>query len=130
MPGAPRCGLPDLDVREVQRAWRLVPEHPRPIGMVFTEGYLSVAVPPYPIPYHALLPRREHCENLLVSVCVSASHVAFSSLRMEVQYQMMGQAAGTAAALALRSAGAPRVHEVDVPRLQSLLRDAGQVLSL
>ena len=119
-----------LDIREVQRAWRFVPEHPRPIGMVFTEGYLSVAVPPYPIPYRALLPRREDCENLLVSVCVSASHVAFSSIRMEVQYQMMGQAAGVAAALALRTPGSPRVHGVDVASLQSLLRDAGQVLSL
>ncbi|WP_150307049.1 FAD-dependent oxidoreductase [Planctomonas psychrotolerans] len=129
-----------IDVREVQRAWRFVPEHPRPIGMVFTEGYLSVPVPPYPIPYRALLPRPEHCRNLLVPVCVSASHVAFASIRMEVQYQMMGAAAGLAAAMSLTgpvgAGGASRgfspgdVHAVDVGILQDRLRDAGQILAL
>jgi hypothetical protein len=117
-----------LDIREVQRTWRWVPEHPRPTAMVFTEGYVSVPVPPYPIPYRALVPRYADCVNLLVPVCVSASHVAFSSIRMEVQYQMMGHAAGLAAVLALRDARP--VQSVDVPRLQRRLRDAGQVLSL
>jgi hypothetical protein len=117
-----------LDIREVQRGWRWVYEHPRPIGMVFTEGYLSVPVPPYPIPYRALLPKREHASNLLVAVCISASHVAFSSVRMEVQYQMLGHAAGLAAAMAATADVA--VHDVDVPRLQSRLADAGQVLGV
>jgi hypothetical protein len=117
-----------LDIREVQRGWRWVYEHPRPIGMVFTEGYLSVPVRPYAIPYRALLPRREHCVNLLVPVCVSASHVAFSSIRMEVQYQMLGHAAGVAAALAV--AADATVHAVDVGRLQELLVADGQVLAL
>ena len=137
-----------IDVREVQRTWRFVPEHPHPVGMVFTEGYLSVPVPPYPIPYRALLPRAEDCSNLIVPVCISASHVAFASVRMEVQYQMMGHAAGIAAAMSLtgatststgrdstststgraREAGA--VHDIDVSALQSRLRDADQVLAL
>lgn len=117
-----------IDVREVQRAWRWVYEHPRPTGMVFTEGYLSVPVHPYPIPYRALLPREEHCDNLLVPVCISASHVAFSSVRMEVQYQMLGHAAGVAAALSL--AQGTGVHRVNIDALQQRLRDAGQVLAL
>jgi hypothetical protein len=117
-----------LDIREVQRTWSWVPEHPRPIAMVFTEGYLSVPVPPYPIPYRALVPRYADATNLLVPVCLSASHVAFSSIRMEVQYQMLGHAAGEAAVLALRD-GRP-VQSVDVTALRNRLRDGGQILGL
>lgn len=117
-----------LDIREVQRAWRWVYEHPRPVGMVVTEGYLSVPVPPYPIPYRALVPRYADCANLLVPVCISASHVAFSSVRMEVQYQMLGHAAGLAAAMAAVDDRA--VQSVDVTRLQDRLRAAGQVLTV
>ena len=127
-PDVVAMGSYHLDIREVQRAWRWVYEHPRPIGMVFTEGYLSVPVPPYPIPYRALVPRRENCTNLLVAVCVSASHVAFSSMRMEVQYQMLGHVAGLAAAMSV-GALAP-VHDVDMAELQQRLRDGGQVLAL
>lgn len=115
-----------LDIREVQRTWRWVPEHPRPTAMIFTEGYLSVPVPPYPIPYRAVVPRYADCANLLVPVCLSASHVAFSSIRMEVQYQMLGHAAGLAAVLALRDRCA--VQSIDVARLQTQLRAGGQAL--
>lgn len=117
-----------VDIREVQRTWRWVAEHPRPVGMVFTEGYLSVPVRPYPIPYRALVPRFADCANLLVPVCLSASHVAFASVRMEVQYQMLGHAAGLAAVEAART-GRP-VQSIDVARVQDALRDAGQVLTL
>lgn len=127
-PDVVAMGSYHLDIREVQRGWRWVYEHPRPVGMVFTEGYLSVPVDPYPIPYRALTPRREHSTNVLAAVCVSASHVAFSSIRMEVQYQMLGAAAGAAAALA--AARGTAVQDVDVPRLQELLRAAGQVLAV
>jgi hypothetical protein len=117
-----------LDVREVQRTWRWVHEHPRPVGMVVTEGYLSVPVPPYPIPYRALVPRFADCTNLVVPVCLSASHVAFSSIRMEPQYQMLGHVAGLAAARAV--AGGRAVQAVDVAALQDDLRGAGQVLAI
>jgi hypothetical protein len=117
-----------LDVREVQRAWRWVHEHPDPVAQLVSEGYLSVRVPPYPIPYRALIPRRDDCANLLVPVCVSASHVAFSSIRMEPQYMMLGHATGHAAATAARVGCS--VQDVDVPALQHALADAGQVLAL
>jgi FAD dependent oxidoreductase len=95
---------------------------------VFNEGYVSVPVPPYPIPYRCLTPSREDAENLLVPVCVSASHVAFSSLRMEPTYMLLGHAAGIAAAQAARDGVA--VQDVDIDELQQSLRDEGQVLSL
>ena len=117
-PDAVAFGSYHLDIREVQRTWRWVYEHPRPVGMVFTEGYLSVPVPPYAIPYRSLVPRREDCENLIVPVCISASHVAFSSVRMEPQYQMLGAAAGLAAAAAAASDTA--VQDVDVTTLPDL----------
>jgi len=127
-PGTVALGSYHIDVREVQRGWRWVYEHPQPTAMVFTEGYLSVPVPAYPIPYEVLLPRREHVGNLLAAVCVSASHVAFASLRMEPQYQMIGHAAGTAAALAIGAGG--RVHEVSRERLQAALVADGAVLGM
>lgn len=127
-PDVVALGSYHLDVREVQRGWRLVHEHPDPIPQVVSEGYYSVPVPPYPIPYRALTPRREDCRNLLVPVCVSASHVAFSSIRMEPQYQMLGHAAGLAAASAARRE--VDVQEVDVPGLQEDLVAAGQVLAI
>jgi hypothetical protein len=117
-----------LDIREIQRTWDWVYEHPAPIAMVITEGYLSVPVPVYGIGYAALTPRRDECENLLVAVCVSASHVAFSSIRMEPQYQMLGHAAGVAAAMAARRGRA--VQDIDVSSLQDALRDGGAILSV
>lgn len=115
-----------IDIREVQRVWRWVYEHPDPIGTVFTEGYLSVPVPLYGIPYSSLLPRRADAGNLLVPVCLSASAVAFASVRMEPQYMMLGQAAGTAAALAVRNGCA--VHDVPLAELGEALEAGGQVL--
>lgn len=116
-----------LDIREVQRAWRWVYEHPRPIAMVVTEGYLSVPVPRYGIPYRSIVPREEHATNLLVPVCLSASHVAFSSVRMEPQYQMLGHAAGLAAAQAV--AADADVQRLDVRTLRERLAATGQVLT-
>jgi hypothetical protein len=97
-------------------------------GQVFNEGYLSVAVPPYSISYRSLVPRRMDCENLLVPICLSASHVAFGSVRMEPTLMLLGHAAGVAAAQAARRGVA--VQDVDVDVLQQTLRDAGQVLAL
>jgi hypothetical protein len=119
-------GSYNIDVREVERTWRYLPEYRR-TAAVFNEGYLSVAVPPYPIPYRSLTPRREDSENLLVPLCLSASHVAFGSVRMEPTLMLLGQAAGAAAAQAARRNVA--VQDVDVSLLQDDLRDAGAVLA-
>jgi hypothetical protein len=120
-------GSYNIDVREIERTWRYLPEY-EPVAAVFNEGYLSVPVGPYPIPYRSLTPRREHSERLLVPLCLSASHVAFASVRMEPTLMLLGQAAGAAAAQAARRAVA--VQDVDVAELQQDLREAGQVLSL
>jgi hypothetical protein len=110
-------GSYNIDIREVERTWRALPEYTR-TPAVFNEGYLSIAVPQYEIPYRSLTPRRADAENLLVPVCLSASHVAFGSLRMEPTLMELGQAAGLAAAQAARRGVA--VQEVDV----AALRDA------
>jgi FAD dependent oxidoreductase len=125
-PDSVGLGSYNIDIREVERTWRYLPEYLR-TPAVFNEGYLSLAVPPYAIPYRSLTPRREDCANLLVPVCLSASHVAFGSVRMEPTLMLLGHAAGAAAAQCARTGRA--VQDADVPALQEALRDAGQVLS-
>jgi len=120
-------GSYNIDIREIERTWRYLPEYFR-TAAVCNEGYLSLAVPAYPIPYRSLTPRREDCENLLIPVCLSASHVAFGSVRMEPTLMLLGHAAGLAAAQAARRGVA--VQEVDVAALQGALLDGGQVLAL
>ena len=119
-------GSYNVDVREVERTWRYLPEYTR-TAAVFNEGYLSVAVPPYPIPYRSLTPHRDHATDLLVVVCVSASHVAFGSVRMEPTLMLLGEACGVAAAQAARRGVA--VQDVDVGMLQDALRDRAAVLA-
>ena len=120
-------GSYNIDIRETQRTWQYLPEFTR-TPAVFNEGYVSVAVPAYGIPYRSLLPLRQECENLLVPVALSASHVAFSSVRMEPTWMCLGHAAGEAAALAAAQHRTP--HDIAVTVLQQRLHDAGQVLSL
>ena len=81
---------------------------------------------PYGIDYGAITPKRSECSNLLVPVCLSASHIAFGSIRMEPVFFALGQAAATAAALAVGD-GLP-VQEVPYARLASRLLADGQVL--
>jgi hypothetical protein len=97
-----------------------------PDGSVRNEGDVQVAVRPYEIPFGTMIPKRQQTENLLVPVCLSASHVAYSSVRMEPQYMMIGQAAGDTAVLAIRS-GKP-VAGVDITQLQQLLHAQGAIL--
>ncbi len=68
---------------------------------LWRERGFFVGIKPYPISYRALRPREEECTNLLVPGCLSASHAAYGSLRMEPVFMMLGQAAGTAASLAI-----------------------------
>lgn len=99
-----------------------------PDGTVQNEGDVQVAVRPYEIPYRIITPRRSEAINLLVPVCLSATHVAYSSLRMEPQYMIIGQAAGVAAALAVTNHIS--VQDVPVVQLQQRLRSTGVVLHL
>ena len=80
----------------------------------------------YGIDYGAIVPKRGECANLLVPVCVSASHVAYGSIRMEPVFFALGQAAGTAAALAIADGLA--VQNVDYAKLRARLLADGQVL--
>ncbi len=83
-------------------------------------------LPPYSISYHALVPQPMECRNLLVPVCLSATHVAYASIRMEPVFMVLGQAAGAAAAVAIEDRIA--VQDVPYPRLRSILISAGQIL--
>jgi FAD dependent oxidoreductase len=97
-------------------------------GRVWNEGDVQVRVPqPYPISYRAITPKRKECENLLVPVCVSASHIAFGSVRMEPVFMILGQSAAFAADMALARQCA--VQEIPYSDLHRVLTDAGQVLA-
>jgi hypothetical protein len=97
-------------------------------GMVKNEGNVEVGgwpdddlggavkVEPYPISYRSLTPKREEVTNLLVPVALSASHIAFGSIRMEPVYMVLGQVAAVAASLAID--GGTIVQAVDVKALQ------------
>ena len=116
----------NIDIREVQWVACPISRFPDVHQEVLVEGYLSVPVRPYGIPYRALLPRRSELENLLVSTCVSSSAVAFASFRMEPQFMIAGHAAGVAAAQASRRSVA--AHDVDVGALRARLEEHGQRL--
>lgn len=96
-----------------------------PDGQAQNEGNMEVAVTPYHIPYRILLPKESQADNLLVPVCFSASHVTYSTLRMEPQYMMIGQAGGIAAKLAI--AGKVPVQAIDRSELREKLRRLGAV---
>ena len=117
-------GSYNIDVREVQRTWMRVPRYPHMVAETFNEGYLSVPVPPYGIPYRSLLPRYSECDNLIVPVCLSASHIAFASVRMEPQFMLLGHAAGVAASLAVRDGTV--LHRVNIGELRDRLHNQGQ----
>jgi len=95
-------------------------------GVVRNEGDIQVGVSPYRISYRSIRPKREECENLLVPVCLAASHIAYGSIRMEPVFMVLGQSAATAAALAIDD-GVP-VQAVDYAKLRARLLADGQVL--
>ncbi len=82
---------------------------------------------PYPISYGALIPKKTECENLLVPVAVSSSHIAYGSIRMEPVFMILGQSAATAAVFAID--GELAVQDVPYDKLKARLLADGQVLS-
>ncbi|GLR15837.1 protein-xanthan lyase [Portibacter lacus] len=96
-------------------------------GFVQNEGDIGVNTKgPYQISYGSLIPKKEECRNLLVPVCVSASHIAFGSIRMEPVFMLLAQSATVAAALAI-DLDVP-VQDVPYDQLKTILEERGQVL--
>ena len=98
-------------------------------GFVRNEGDLQVGgFKPYPISYQSIVPTRGQVNNLLVPVCLSSTHIAFGSIRMEPVFMVLGQSAATAASIALD--GGQDAQAVNYSRLRDLLLADKQVLSL
>jgi hypothetical protein len=96
-------------------------------GHAENEGDVQVGgFPPYPISYRALVPNAGECENLLVPICLSASHIAYGSIRMEPVFMILGESAATAAALAI-DGGCP-VQKIEYKKLRERLVVQKQVL--
>jgi hypothetical protein len=118
-PDSVGLGSYNTDSHHVQRV-------PTTDGAVINEGDFQVRVDPYAIPYRSLLPKPEQCVNLLVPVCLSASHVAYGTIRMEPVYMILGQASGVAAGLAC--SGKLAVQTVPIADLQRKLKEQGAIL--
>ena len=119
-PDSVGMGSYTIDSHNVQRY--ITPE-----GYVQNEGDIGVSTyGPYEIAYGSLVPKQEQCENLLVPVCVSSSHIAFGSIRMEPVFMILGQSAATAASMAIDQEIA--VQEVPYSELRERLLADGQIL--
>jgi hypothetical protein len=98
-------------------------------GFVRNEGNIEISPGrAYPIGYGAILPKRAEATNLLVPVALSASHIAYGSIRMEPVFMILGQSAAAAAAIAIDEGQA--VQDVDYTKLRDRLLAEGQILSL
>ena len=96
-------------------------------GRVINEGDVQVGLPrPYPISYRSIVPRRGEVENLCVPVCVSASHIAYGSVRMEPVFMILAQSGAIAASLAIKEGTS--LQELPYSSLRAQLEKAGQVL--
>jgi hypothetical protein len=94
---------------------------------VKNEGNVEARVKgPYPISYRSIVPKEKECKNLLVPVCLSATHIAFGSIRMEPVFMVLGQSAAIAAYLSIEN-GTP-VQKVNYSDLQKLLIENKQRL--
>jgi hypothetical protein len=96
-------------------------------GKVRNEGDVQVGCPkPYPVSYRSIVPKEEECTNLLVPVCLSASHIAYGSVRMEPVFMILGQSAANAAVLAIDHDTS--VQKVSYAKLRELLLAQKQIL--
>jgi hypothetical protein len=109
-----------MDSHNVQR-------YVTPEGFVQNEGDIGVTPEkPYQIDLGSILPEHEDCTNLIVTVCVSASHIAFGSIRMEPVFMILGQSAGTIASLAIDSRKS--IYDLPYDKIKSRLEADGQIL--
>lgn len=91
-------------------------------GMVKNEGDVQIGgFGPYPIAYRSLIPKASDCKNLLVPVCLSATHIAYGSIRMEPVFMVLGQSAAVAAAMAITDKKA--IQDINVTALQQKLKE-------
>ncbi len=119
-PDSVGMGSYTIDSHNVQRY--ITPE-----GYVQNEGDIGVSTKgPYEIAYGSLVPKRGQADNLFVPVCVSSSHIAFGSIRMEPVFMILAQSSATAAVMAID--GNLAVQDVPYDRLKALLLKEGQVL--
>ena len=96
-------------------------------GHVENEGDTQVGgFPPYPIAYRSIVPKVGECKNLLVPVCLSSTHIAYGSIRMEPVFMVLGQSAAAAACQAIHKK--VPVQNVNISRLQKQLLAENQVL--
>jgi hypothetical protein len=109
-----------MDSHNVQR-------YVTPEGFVQNEGDIGVsAKQPYQIDLGAIMPKKEDCDNLLVTVCVSSSHIAFGSIRMEPVFMILGQSAGTVASLAIEKRKS--IYDLPYIEIKTKLESEGQIL--
>ncbi len=95
-------------------------------GFVRNEGDVQVRVRPYPISFRSLRPRASECTNLLAPTCLSSSHIAFGSIRMEPVFMVLGQSSATAAVQAIEQG--VDIQRIDPAKLKARLEKDGQVL--
>jgi hypothetical protein len=120
VPHSVGMGSYNLDSHNTQR-------YIKPDGYVDNEGDVELPTgKPYMIDLGSIIPKKEDCCNLLVPVCVSSSHIAYGSIRMEPVFMILGQSAGTVASLALESRKA--IHDLDYSVIRDKLISDGQVL--
>jgi hypothetical protein len=112
-------GAYNMDSHNTQR-------HVTDDGFVRNEGDVQIPTKPYPISYRSICPPRNQCTNLLVPVCLSASHIAYGSIRMEPVFMVLGQSSAIAASIGIRSERS--VQDIPYDSLKPLLMEAGQVL--
>lgn len=91
------------------------------MDMVKNEGNVEIGGGlPYPISYRSITPKREQCTNLLVPVCMSASHIAYGSIRMEPVFMVLGQSAAVAASLAVEQGGCD-IQDIDSKKINAIV---------
>jgi len=113
-------GSYNLDSHNTQR-------YIRPDGFVENEGDIELPTNhPYMIDLGSIMPKQEECRNLLVTVCVSSSHIAFGSIRMEPVFMILGQSAGTIASLALEKNKS--IYDLNYEEIKTRLESDGQIL--